>query len=142
MKQKLIKNKQQVGRFVIVGIANTIIDFVLLFILKAAGLPVVPANFISSTTAFVFSFTANKNYTFKDSGGDIQRQIILFIIITLIGLWLFQNIVIFFTEPACVNITGSNEAGLLISKLLATSVSMTWNYVMYAHVVFKSKTAE
>lgn len=137
MKQKSVKNKRQVGRFAIVGFVNTLIDFILLFTLKAIGFPIVSANFVSSTVAFIFSFVANKKYTFKDSTGDIRKQILLFVVVTLIGLWVFQNIVIYFSEPIFVSLTGNEEIGLLISKLLATGVSMTWNYIMYAMFVFK-----
>ena len=140
MKQNNLKNKHQIGRFASVGIINTALDFILLFILKSLGLPAVTANFISSTTAFAFSFTANKKYTFKSSGGNATRQIILFIVVTLVGLWVFQNIVIYFTEDIFANLFDNDEIGLLVSKLLATAVSMTWNYIMYASVVFKQNT--
>lgn len=140
MKQNSLKNKQQISRFAVVGIVNTAVDFVLLFLLKSIGLPAVSSNILSSTTAFVLSFTANKKYTFKNSSGNFRKQILLFVIVTLTGLWVFQTIVIFLTEPLLTDITNSSELGLLISKLLATGVSMTWNYIMYAKIVFSHST--
>ncbi|MGB3945769.1 MAG: GtrA family protein [Candidatus Saccharimonadales bacterium] len=140
MKQSNLKNKHQIGRFAVVGVINTALDFILLFLLKTLGLPAVPANFISSTTAFTFSFTANKRYTFKSTSGNTTRQIILFVVVTLTGLWVFQNIIIYLAEGVFIDLFNNEQLGLLVSKLLATAVSMTWNYIMYAVVVFKQNT--
>ena len=141
MKQNSLKNKRQIGRFAVVGIINTAVDFILLFTLKSLGMPAIPANIASTTTAFVFSFTANKKFTFKSNGGNTTRQILLFIMVTLIGLWVFQSLIIGVTEPVLTSLTQSEQIGLLVSKLLATVVSMTWNYIMYAQVVFRHPDA-
>jgi len=71
-----VKNKAQIGRFAIVGTANTIIDFGLLFLLTFLGLPKLAANTVSTGTAFVFSFFANKKYTFKSTSKNIKYEII------------------------------------------------------------------
>lgn len=136
MKQ-VIKNNTQVLRFSAVGIVNTAIDFGLLFTLKALGLPVIPANIASSTTAFIFSFFANKKYTFKSHGGNLVREIVLFTIVTLFGLWVIQSVVIYVTYPWISELTNSTSSGLLISKLIATIASLLWNYTLYSLVVFK-----
>jgi len=136
MKQ-VIKNNSQVLRFSAVGIVNTVIDFGLLFTLKALGLPVISANIISSTIAFIFSFFANKKYTFKSHGGNLVREIALFTIVTLFGLWVIQSVVIYVTYPWISELTNSTSSGLLISKLIATIASLLWNYTLYSLVVFK-----
>lgn len=131
-----MKNNQQKIRFLAVGGFNTTLDFGLLFTLKALGLPVITANIISTTVAFCFSFFANKKYTFKSTDVNIKREIILFTAITLFGLWILQTIVInvtvFVFEPSGM----SNDLILLAAKLLATVVTMIWNYVMYSRFVF------
>jgi len=142
MKQSLLKNKQQAGRFAIIGIINTAIDFSLLFGLKFLGLPVIPANFISSTTAFVFSFAANRSYTFKRSQSKLARQIVLFVAVTLFGLWVIQNVIIHFSEPILSAAFNSSEIGLLAAKICATIISLIWNYVLYATVVFPHKPSD
>lgn len=123
-------------RFGTVGAANTAIDFGLLFVLRSLGLPVIPANIISTTTAFIFSFFANKKYTFK-SNGNIKRELALFIAVTLFGLWVLQNIVIQLVLWPLNTTTLPSETSLLIAKVIATLVSLIWNYVMYSRVVFK-----
>jgi putative flippase GtrA len=124
-------------RFGTVGAANTAIDFGLLFVLRSLGLPVISANIISTTAAFCFSFFANKKYTFKTSGGNVKRELLLFVVVTLFGLWVLQNIVIQLVLWP-LNTTGiPSETSLLIAKVIATLVSLVWNYLMYSRVVFK-----
>ncbi|HEX6416333.1 MAG TPA: GtrA family protein [Candidatus Saccharimonadales bacterium] len=133
----VLKNSSTKARFLVVGGANTAIDFGLLFLLKALGLPAISANIISTTTAFCFSFFANKKYTFKTSDTNIKREIALFITVTLFGLWVLQTLVIGAVTSVLQNTSLSQEVLLLIAKLCATIVSLVWNYVMYSRVVFK-----
>jgi len=132
-----LKNSSTKARFLIVGGANTTIDFGLLFLLKALGLPAISANIISTTAAFCFSFFANKKYTFKTAGTDIKREVVLFIVVTLFGLWILQTLVIQAIMFALQNTSLSQEVLLLIAKLCATVVSLVWNYVMYSRFVFR-----
>lgn len=124
-------------RFMVVGGANTAIDFGLLFLLKTLGLPTIPANIISTTSAFCFSFFANKKYTFKSSDTNVVREIALFIVVTLFGLWVLQTLVIQLVVPLLAPMGWSQDMNLLIAKLGATIVTLIWNYVMYSRVVFK-----
>ena len=124
-------------RFGGIGIINTVIDIGLLFVLKSLGLPVVSANIISSSIAFVFSFFANKKYAFRSKSGDVVREIILFLTVTLFGLCIIQNLIIYLLLPVIEIIFGQQNIALLISKLIATGASMVWNYAMYRLVVFR-----
>lgn len=132
-----VSDKRQFGRFAVVGTVNTMLDFGLLFLLKGLGLPIVTANIISSGTAFVVSFIANKKFTFKSIEANVLREMILFVIVTLFGLWVLQTIVIQLSLPFFGAVLGSSDAGLLAAKLVATVVSLAWNYVLYAKVVFR-----
>lgn len=132
-----MKNKSQLIRFGLVGGVNTALDFGLLFALKSIGLTAMMANVFSTSIAFVFSFFANKKYTFKSSGTNIVREMILFVVVTLSGLWVLQTGVIWLVLPHLSKLLGSPEVGLLATKLIATVVSMTWNYILYDKLVFK-----
>ncbi len=132
----ILKNKQ-LGRFTVVGLANTAIDFGVLLTLKSFGINVLVANTCSSTLAFIFSFAANKKYTFKTTDTNVVREMVLFVVVTLVGLWGLQNSIIALTQAPLINLLHNPIAGLVASKLLATLVSMVWNYIMYARVVFK-----
>ena len=131
-----LKNNPRVLRYGLVGIINTAIDFGLLFLLKSLGLPVVIANISSTGTAFIFSFFANKKYTFKTSGTSIIREMVLFVAVTLFGLWVLQTIIIDYSLDLINNVVHNLNISLLIAKLIATAVSMVWNYVLYSKLVF------
>jgi putative flippase GtrA len=132
-----MQNNRQKLRFLAVGGLNTLLDFGLLFIFKSAGLPVITSNILSTTIAFCSSFIANKKFTFKTSGTDIRREIILFIIVTLFGLWVLQTIVIAVFTPIIAPYIQSEDTALFISKVLATIVTMIWNYALYSRLVFR-----
>lgn len=132
-----LKSSHQVIRYAVVGFVNTAIDFGLLFLLKFLGFPVELANICSTGTAFVFSFFANKKITFKTTDTNVVREMILFVIVTLFGLWVLQTIVINVTMPIAKQIVGDQNIALLLAKLIATGVSLVWNYILYSRVVFK-----
>lgn len=123
-------------RFVAVGVTSTAVDFVILFVLQHLGLPIIAANIISTSAAFCFSFYANKRFTFKTSGTNVKREMLLFVIVTLTGMWVLQNIVIALSMPVFSRLA-SHEVALLLAKLFATAFSMIWNYVLYRNIVFK-----
>jgi len=132
----IVKSNSKKVRFVTVGVANTAIDFGVLFALKALGLPTISANIISTTAAFCFSFFANKKYTFKTTGSNLRREIILFTAVTLFALWVLQTIVIAAVQATLAN-SGLNEQVILfIAKILAVCVTLVWNYMFYSRLVF------
>lgn len=138
MKLRLVRNKKRFGRFALVGAASTTIDFGILLLLKSLGLPAVTANICSTAMAFIFSFTANKKFTFKATDTNVIKEIVLYVLLTLIGLWGFQSAIIHLTlEPATTILGGRETLGLIASKFLATGVSMMWNYFCYSRIVFK-----
>ncbi len=82
----------------------------------------------------------NRKYTFKSSGQNVKRELLLFITVTLFGLWVLQNIVIWLLTPALAGFGLAENTAVLVAKLFATAVSLAWNYVMYDRVVFKKST--
>lgn len=132
-----IKNKAEKMRFMTVGAFNTIIDFGLLFSLKSLGFPEIPSNVVSSTTAFVISFFLNKKVTFRTTSTNVKREIVLFVAVTLFGLWVIQSLIIWIILSLEHNLTLDETLKLLIAKLVATGVTLIWNYFLYSRVVFK-----
>lgn len=137
--QNLLKNHAEKLRFALVGSANTAIDFGLLFAFVAFGLPVIASNFVSTSVALTFSFFANKTFTFKDDSKNHGSQLVNFLIITLFGLWVIQPIIIEGTKLLTSNLSLNNSVVLLIGKLLATAVTLIWNYLLYRKFVYKKQ---
>jgi putative flippase GtrA len=149
----------QVGRFGIVGIINTLIDFIILNIVsRATGWSDEIANIPAVTVAMTFSFFANRHFVFKSGQKqDVFQQAIEFFPITAFGLYVIQGGIIYFFEniwrypvelginlAEWLNIIGT--AGIDAQfvetngvKLVATAASLVWNYLMYKKVVFKDK---
>ena len=136
---ELVKKHAEKIRFGIVGIANTALDFIILFILVALGLDKIPANYISTGASFIFSFFVNKSFTFKSTGGNAKKQFALFIIITIIGLWIIQPIIITAISALLVNTGWASGVILFIAKIIATIASLIWNYLFYSRLVFKKQ---
>ena len=135
--KKLIKKHEDKIRFSIVGGINTAIDFVILFILVSIGLPTIVSNIISTSSALVFSFFANKKFTFKNNSSKTKTQFIYFLIITLFGLWAIQPIIIELTRSVLELVIKNNYLLiLLIGKIIATCVTLVWNYLLYRKYVF------
>ena len=122
-------------RFILVGIANTAIDFIVLLSLTAVGLPLVLSNIISTSVALTFSFFANRTFTFGSTGKK-RAQAVRFLLVTLVGLWVLQPIVLVLAVPALEGML-SREASIVVAKLIATVVSMVWNYLLYDSLVFR-----
>lgn len=122
-------------RFALVGGTNTAIDFGILFGLTWLGLDRIVANYISTGIALVFSFFANKKFTFKSTTGSARRQFITFLAVTLIGLWILQPLIIWLYT----SFSTDSPLSLFVAKLIATIVSLIWNYLLYSRVVFAYK---
>jgi len=136
--EKLIKKHADKIRFLMVGGTNTVIDFVILFSLfNFLGLPKLYSNIISTSIALTFSLFANKTFTFKDKSKGTKEQTIKFLIITLFGLWVIQTIIIELVKIIIGQSITDNNIILGIGKIIATCVTLVWNYLMYRKFVFK-----
>jgi len=124
-------------RFAVVGGANTALDFILLFLFVNLGVDKILANYFSTGASLIFSFFANKSFTFKNKTGNAKKQFAAFLIVTITGLWVLQPIIIWIVTSA-LEVHISNDSILLfIAKLIATVGSLIWNYLLYSRLVFK-----
>ena len=135
--ENLIKKHAEKLRFGLVGGVNTLLDFGILFSLVFFDVDKIVANFISTSIAFIFSFFVNRSFTFKSTGGNTGRQFGIFLVITLFGLWVIQPVIITAVAWSLRETGLANSLVLLIGKLLATVVTLVWNYLLYARFVFK-----
>lgn len=119
------------------GGINTALDFAILFILTFAGMDKIVANYFSTGISLIFSFFANRQFTFKHKEGNAKKQFILFLFITLFGLWVIQPLVIWGCTEALEPYITNSAANLFVAKLIATIASLIWNYALYSRMVFK-----
>lgn len=135
--EKLLKKHAQKLRFGLVGVANTALDFILLFLFVNLGINKIGANYLSTGISFIFSFFVNKSFTFKHKEGNARKQFALFILVTIAGLWILQPIIIWIVSNALGSYINNNDVLLFIAKLIATVASLVWNYLLYSKLVFK-----
>ena len=138
MKDLIAKHADKI-RFGIIGVLNTTTDFVLLNILAVLfGVPVVVANTISTGICMLMSFFLNKKWTFKSEGGNYVREVVLFFVFTIIGMWVIGNGIIALLVPVMPE-NWPEIVRVSLPKLIATCVSLIWNYLTYKYFVFKIK---
>jgi putative flippase GtrA len=142
---------KRVGKFGVVGVINTIIDFGLYNVLSSkASLSLVQSNIISTTIAMVFSFFANRHVVFSQNSNSFRRQAVAFFLVTAFGIYVLQTGAIQILThdwlwpvhasvslAIAIGITGHNALiAKNAAKIIGTIISLTWNYIMYKRVVF------
>lgn len=134
--------KHEKVRFVLVGTINTIIDFGILSILSIwFGIALLVANVISTSCALSVSYLLNKKAVFGDRAAHSSQQVVLFIVVTLSGLWILQTGVIVLVGWVLSGLLGQVQPVVLLfaGKVVATVASLTWNYIWYSRVVFRKE---
>ncbi|MFZ1301776.1 MAG: GtrA family protein [Candidatus Microsaccharimonas sp.] len=124
-------------RFIVVGGTNTALDFLVLFIFVNLGVDKIIANYISTSVALVFSFFANKTFTFKNTSKNAKKQFLIFLAVTLAGLWILQPIIIWLADLVLAPHITNETSLLFVAKMIATVASLIWNYMLYSRLVFK-----
>jgi putative flippase GtrA len=124
-------------RFVLVGGANTALDFVLLFLFVNLGVNKIVANYFSTGLALIFSFFVNKSFTFKNKDKNAKKQFAIFLVVTLSGLWILQPIIIWASSPILEPYIPDSNILLFVAKLVASVATLVWNYLFYSRLVFK-----
>lgn len=129
-------------RFVLVGISNTVLDFVVLNALLFCKVNILFANTISTGIAMLYSFFMNKKWTFRNSGNNYIREVILFFIFTIIGIWIIQNGCIYLLNMVIPDFGLPEVIYNNAIKLAASIPSLTWNYLTYNRFVFTNNKKE
>lgn len=139
-KSNLLK---QLVKFAVVGLINTGVDYIVLFALtKATGIyegnGLIPLNAISFSAAVVNSYFLNKKWSFNDqSNSEGARKFSLFLVVSVIGAAINTGIVVLVSTKINPLLGLSQEQWLAVSKILATGVTLIWNFVGYKLLVFK-----
>ena len=113
----------QIVRFSIVGGVATLIDFLVLYILKEfVGFSPLLANTLSFTVSVIYNYIASVKWVFKvDKKKNSKVQFVLFIIFSVVGL-LINNCIMWLSISKL-------RIHYLIGKVLATIVVMIFNFI-------------
>ena len=118
-------------KFALVGVVNTLIDFVVYALLTTIGVNYILAQWISYSAGILNSYVMNRKWTFERKEKSSKREVISFVIVNLITLSLTS-----FLLTVLYNKWGIS---LLISKLLITIVSVGINFIGTKLFVFTTK---
>jgi putative flippase GtrA len=149
-------------RFAMVGLGVTILDFAVLNALIAlfggedpGKKTVLLCNTLSASVAATVSFFFNKHFVFQ-SKHTPNHFMVRFLIITLSGLYILQNLVVVgslellehpvgtYVADVTKELSGISVTAHFIAingaKLLGTACTIAWNYSLYKVFVFKPLT--
>lgn len=113
----------QIMKFGVVGVIATVIDFGIMNILHyGLGMDVVIANTAGFVVSVVFNYLASMKYVFEHKEGmSRQREFVIFLVLSIIGLLLNDGIVYGLNSGLAF------EAN--IAKVCATAIVMAYNFV-------------
>ena len=136
--RKHLKNlfTPQFIKFLIVGASGTLLDYLILIVLKSFGWQTLIANTLSFSAGLVNNYYWNSHWTFTDNSHRFSlEQFSQFTAISLVGLGLNTVIVLLLETPMGM-ILGMPRAGYLPAKAFATAIVLFWNYLANRHWTF------
>ena len=123
-----------IGKFIkfgLVGVFNTLINWIIFAVLNFVGVYYIIANVIAYVIATINSYIWNSRWVFKYKGEDKKETTTKFILLNLAGLAL--NTMILYL---LVDLIGLNK---LIALVITTVIVMVINYIVNKIWVFKEK---
>lgn len=139
-------NVKEIIIFGIIGVLNTSIDIGVFIFLKYIfninnqSSWIILINLIAIIVAIIFSYFANKNFTFQNKSKANTKEVSGFLIVNLFGFLVNTSILRITIEILPLTITLSFISFLidpaLIGKILGTAGSMIVSFIGYKFFVF------
>lgn len=112
----------EVGRFIVVGLLTVGLDFACYLLLMAAAVPVVPAKIASFLLGGLFSYAANRWFTFRVR--HARNQLLKSYAVFTVTLGVNSAI-----NYAVLLLIGREPAAIVVAFVIATGVSAAMNFV-------------
>ena len=120
---------EKIFKFAVVGFSAFVVDFSTLYIFKEK---VKVNKYVANTIAFVvsasFNFALNRAWSFSSQDPNITAQALKFAVSMSIGFLIATGFIYLFSDKLKFN--------FYLSKLLAISIAMIWNFGMANLVIF------
>lgn len=136
----------QIIRYGMVGILNTLIDFLTLNILVAiggitSGFPLVLCNAVAFFSANLNGYFLNKKWTFAEKDGTSLKQYCYYLLLAAGGL-LINSLILYLIVTTCPRPAALTPTWWLnVAKIGATAASMIWNYLACRFIIFRKQGA-
>ena len=122
----------RVGRFLLVGGTTVLIDFSVYVVLLLIEVEISMAKGVSFSVGAIFSYFANRGYTFKSQ----RKNTLGFILFSILyGLTLAVNVG---ANELVLFALDETQLFIIFAFLVATGLSAALNYLGMKYVVFKS----
>lgn len=121
-------------RFCVTGGLNTLVDFVVFFLLTSSlNWPVIPSQVLSYSAGILNSYCINRRWTFQTRNRFFSREMLLFIGVNLavLGVSVLSMWVL----------TSRIGLGVLLSKLCTTALTMVLGFILNRLVVFRNRAS-
>ena len=116
-------------KFGLVGVLNTIINWILFILLDSIGVYYIISNIIAYGISTLNSYLWNSKWVFKYTGDNVNQTTFKFITLNIIGLVL--NTIILFLLVDIIKLPK------IIALIIATGIVMILNYFINKLWVFK-----
>lgn len=147
---KMQKLTAQFGKFVLVGIMNTLVDLIVLNVeMAVTGIAIGGGYSIQKAISFLFAVTfsyfINKSWTFQDrSEGGEGKKMSQFFAVSVVGMIINVSIATIIVTYLQIPINNILHLPFLTPKLWGTigalggtAVGLLWNFIGYKFIVFK-----
>ncbi|WP_363323466.1 GtrA family protein [uncultured Pseudoteredinibacter sp.] len=127
--QILKKELLKVGKFSLVGVVNTVVDYIIfLCAFYLLSLSIALANLLAFLFAVCLSYYLNSKFTFSESSSDRSLTKLLRFILASATAFVLVTIVIYIL---------SDYMPVYLAKILAAGVSLVVNYSLAKLLVFR-----
>ena len=123
----------QFFRYIFVGGASFVTDYVLLYVITEMGVNYLVSGVISFIAGLCVNFALSKLLVFskKTSGAEKAKEFTVFAIIAVLGLGLTELLMWLFTEKL--------SWYYMVSKALAAIIVLFWNFFMKKILLYRKK---
>ena len=133
------ESASQITKVAIIGIVNTVVDFVVFNVLREVGIGVYAAVTAALLIATGVSYLLNRHYTFQLKDGKVSiREAVQFLVVNLIALAVTLGIVRIAQEL----FDPLSRLGENIAKVAAIVVILLPKFAAYRDVVFGKALAD
>ena len=129
---QLEANIKHLSRFSLVGVLNTLIDFLVFTIFQQVlGAGYIISQVVGYSCGVINSFIFNKRWTFGEINSSKKQlyEVIQFIVVNLISLSITLIAMKFMAKSFNIN--------LYVSKIIVTLLAQITNFILYKFWVFR-----
>ncbi|GIW08115.1 MAG: hypothetical protein KatS3mg060_2920 [Dehalococcoidia bacterium] len=132
-----LRRPPRLARYLVVGVVGTLLDVTLFSFLRGlAGLPVVPANFLSYGAGIVNNYLLHRRWTFAEAPRQGPTlQFARFCAVSVTALAVNTSVVVLLAGPLDLVIPSTGD---LFAKGIATTFGIAWSFILNERWAFRT----